>query len=238
MSDLYKSSDVVLMNSKYYISFTESKPEAISLNSFEEHQLNDSDDNESYQIADQIIRNAEQEAAKILSEAKIQADNLLKQAKTQKEEQFSNGFTQGIEEAKKQYAEQLNNLNEALNNTLTEKKEIIDNTESQLIDLAVNIAQKILHEKISLSEENIKKYFENAIEDILRNDFEVICVRLNKYNIEKFYPDWEVEKYMLNIKHDARLDNSSCIVETETGDIDISVFTQLNEVSRKLVNVK
>ena len=112
MSDLYKSSDVVLMNSKYYISFTESKPEAISLNSFEEHQLNDSDDNESYQIADQIIRNAEQEAAKILSEAKIQADNILKQAKIQKEElkNFSVGIVWTIFRTERRIADSFFNI--------------------------------------------------------------------------------------------------------------------------------
>jgi|GEM_PF-2981248 len=234
LSDLYKNSDVVLMNDKYYISFTESRSDTMS---FEKYKLHDADDLTGSEISDDIIRDAENEAEKITGEAKIQAENILNQAMKQKEEQFSDGYAKGLEKAEKEYSEKFRMLSDALMESLKAKKEMIENTEQQVLLLSVKIAEKIIHEKILLSENSTKSFFENSIEDILRNDFNVICVRMNKYNIENLYPDWEVEKFMLNIKHDARLDNDSCIVETETGDIDISVFTQLSEVSRKLISI-
>lgn len=237
MSDLYKSSDVVLMNNKYYISFTESCSEPISLNNFEQYLLRNTDGQEGENIAQEIICNAVKEAEKLIDEANIQANNIIKQAIKQKEEDYNSGYLKGMEQAEKQYYDQIENVNSAFKEALHTKNEIITDSEPQMIKLSLNIAEKILHEKINLSEESVKTYFENAIEDILRNDFEVLSVRLNKFNIENFYPDWEIEKFMLNIKHDARLDNNACIVETETGDIDISVFTQLSEVSRKLISI-
>lgn len=237
MSDLYKSSDVVLMNNKYYISFTEKCSQPISLNTFEKHQLHDSEAQTDMEASEEMIRNASIEAERIINEAKTQAVDIIRQAMKQKEEEFADGFAKGIEKAEKQCHDKIKEINNNFQKTLCEKKEILEKTEQQVLNLSIKIAEKILHEKIQLSENRIKIYFENAIEDILRNDFEIINVRLNKYNIENYYPDWEVEKFMLNIKHDARLDNNSCILETETGDIDISVFAQLNEVSRKLINI-
>jgi flagellar assembly protein FliH len=225
------------MNNKYYISFTENRSDKMSLNSYEKYQLNDSDDLEETKTSDAIIRNAQIEAEKIVNDAKASADNIIRQAIKQKEEQYNDGFKKGLEEAENVYKEKFEKLNEALSESIKAKKQIIDDSEQQLLQLSIKIAEKILHEKATFNDESIKLFFEKSIEDILKNDFNVICVRLNKYNIENFYPDWEVEKYMLNIKHDARLDNNSCIVETDTGDIDISLFTQLNEVSRKLISV-
>jgi flagellar assembly protein FliH len=234
LSDLYKNSDVVLMNDKYYISFTESHSDAMG---YDKYKLHDADDLTGTKMSDEIIRNAESEAERITSEAKLQADIILKQAMQQKEEQFKDGYAKGMEKAEKEYSERLKTLNDALTESLQAEKEMIEGAEQQTLMLSVKIAEKIIHEKILLSENSTKSFFENSIEDILRNDFNVICVRMNKYNIENLYPDWEIEKFMLNIKHDARLDNNSCIVETETGDIDISVFTQLSEVSRKLISI-
>jgi len=236
VSELLKGDSVVMASNKYHICFTETCSQPISLKNYEESSINKEQKESVLMFKQNTIHEAEVTATKILCEAKEKADNIIQEAIKEKEEKYKRGYEEGLKKAEQETKEALERINESFLDLLKTKKEIIENSAQEVLNLALCISQRILNEKITLCPDSVRLCFERAIDDIVSKGYEIVCIRLNKTNIDKFYPSWEIEDYMIKIKHDPRLSDTSCIVETDTGDIDIGMMTQYEEISCKLLS--
>ena len=180
---------------------------------------------------------SKKEAEKILFEAQKEAERLIYEAKTSNDINYTNGYKQGEKAGLNKYNTKMNEAVAIAEDMLKEKYKMIQNHEKDIVSLALKISNKVIGKEIDRDHINLKNIFETAIGKIIEEGYEIIKVRMNKRNVERFYPSNEIEEFMLDIKSDKKLKDKQCTLETENGEFDINYNTQLNEIEEKLNNV-
>ena len=164
--------------------------------------------------------------------------------KRQLDQQFEKGFSDGQKSVKdsyeKEYTERISEKYDSVNNiTLQLDKKIIEYEsvfEKVVIDLSVSIAEKIIKKEVNretiindVLKESIKKVIgSNKIFVKLNpNDFEII----NQESQAQFNND---SYNKIKFESDERIEKGGCLVETEIGNVDARISSQLNEISKQL----
>lgn len=184
----------------------------------------------------EIIK-SKKEADKIIFEAQKEAERLIYEAKAANDIKYSDGYNQGKQAGLEQYNIKIKEAVSIVEEMLKEKYKMMQNHEKDVVSLALKISNKIIGKEIDRDHINLKNIFETAIGKIVEEGYEIIKVRMNKKNIENFYPSNEIEEFMIDIRCDKKLKDKQCILETENGEFDISYNTQLNEIEEKLINI-
>jgi len=152
---------------------------------------------------------------------------------------FDDGRKSAIDELQKEYNQKLEKKYSELNNIIN----IIDaqtveyslSFENLVIQLSTLIAEKILKREISKD-----SIIENILTEALKRVIGAnkVLVKLNpddfkNFNIENknFFSDGSLSK--INFESDERIDKGGCLVETEIGNVDARISTQLNELKKQ-----
>lgn len=177
------------------------------------------------------IKEAKEEAEKIIGEAYEKSKNIMQQAQR---DGYEKGKELGFEEGKKQ-AESL--ITEALNikeAVLKSKKQLLKDIEEDVISLVIDTVEKILNKKVEEDYETIYNliqlglekcaFTENLILRVSPEDYDfVISIKDKILALSENISD-------IQIKQDKSLRKGSCIIDTSSGSIDSSIWTQFNHV--------
>jgi len=226
LDSVIKGSAINMQHSKYHISYMEAPMEKR-----EKVIMLKPNQQENFEIIE-----SKKEADKIIFEAKKEAERLIYETKLENQKKYSDGFEQGKKAGLEKYNNRMNEAVDIVAEMLKEKHKMMQDYEKDIISLVTKIADKIIGTEIDRDYGTMKHIFETAITKVTEDGYEIIKVKLNKKNIIEFYPSHEIEEFMLQIKHDKKLSDEQCILETENGDIDVSYKTQLSEIEDKLIN--
>jgi len=199
--------------------------------------------------AQKIRQEAEDEAKRIVEEAKKTAEELEAeiQSKVDKveKEAFGKGHAEGREEGFQEGRQEVERLVDTLQKIVSaaidKRNEIIQGSETQVINLVLLISKKVI-KVISENQRNV--VINNVVQALrkLKSRGDVVIrvnlddVELTSDHINDFMKMVENVK-SVTVLEDSSVDRGGCIIETDFGQIDARISSQLHEIEEKIVEL-
>ncbi|MBE3131310.1 MAG: flagellar assembly protein FliH [Acidobacteria bacterium] len=199
--------------------------------------------------AQKIRQDAEDDAQKVLAGAREKAEALegdIKQRVAQTErEAYERGYTEGHQKGYEEGTAEVGRLVERLHTIITKaiekRNEIIEESETQIINLVLMIVKKV----IKVISENQKNVVINNVVQALRKlkSRGDVVIRVNLADLE--LTSEHVKDFMkmvenvksITVLEDSSVDRGGCVIETDFGQIDARVSSQLHEIEEKILEL-
>ncbi|MCX7614252.1 MAG: FliH/SctL family protein [Clostridiales bacterium] len=246
----------VIMNSAsdgfLFLGKEESLPdERISITTINTQEINLVSENPEQEI---LIDKARQEADQILQKAKEEAEKILKEAKKEAEKEakkeFENAKLDGYEEGLKlgqDFAQEenrsiLREIKEFFNTLEEQKSSVLESFEGNIKDLALGVAKKIIQTELDTKSDTFLILYKNAVQEMRDQDW----IKLTVANSDTEFATSNSELLLSMVKGAKHIEISTlniapkgtCIVETEQGIVDASVYTQLEQLREAFLNAE
>lgn len=199
--------------------------------------------------AQRIRQEAEDEANKIIAEASRKAEEMESEIKQKVEkverEAYEAGHKEGREagfrEGKSEVARLVENLNRIVTAAIDKRSEIVSESETQVINLVLLIAKKVI-KVISENQKNV--VINNVVQALrkLKSRGEVVIrvnladLDLTSEHINDFLQMVENVK-SVTVLEDSSVDRGGCIIETDFGEIDARISSQLHEIEERILEL-
>ena len=201
-------------------------------NELQEEKLSSADE------AERIINEAKDKARSIEKEVEEKAAQKYEEAR---DKGYKEGYDDGYDTGKAEVERLVDRLNVIVTESVQKRHNIIEETEQQIINLILLIAKKVI-KVISENQKNV--VINNTIQALrkLRSRGD-IAIRVNLADLElssKHKRDFiEMVEGIKSVRilEDATVDKGGCIIETDFGNIDARISSQLNEISDKILEL-
>lgn len=185
--------------------------------------------------ADAMIQEAKAEAERLVEEARQQAGTVTEEAKTEGRRQ---GYEAGREKADQELEKQKLLLEDRRRELEAEYQRLRDSLEPQVLDVVCGVFEKVFHIQFDQYKEILLHLVKQAILKIeSTREFQI---RVG----EKNYPYMEEHRaeilgqvgqnIRLEIEADASLDDTQCVIETDSGFFDCSIQVQFENVIKAI----
>ncbi|TKZ36012.1 flagellar assembly protein FliH, partial [Brachyspira catarrhinii] len=189
--------------------------------------------------ASKIIQDANAEKAKIESESESIRDAAYKEG-------YAKGYDEGFEKSFSDSNNDLTKLSEQLRKilgeTINKRNEIIDAAEAQVIEVAVLIAKRVVKMLTERDKGIVIRNIQEALRRIKGRTKITIRVNIDDLEVSARHKD---EFYQMldkiegvTVLEDPNVDIGGCMIETDFGDIDARINTQLNEIETAIKEVE
>ncbi|MFQ3619995.1 MAG: flagellar assembly protein FliH [Spirochaetales bacterium] len=193
---------------------------------------------EAEEEAERIIEQARQKAEEILTEAKVRAASEEMEIKKKAREE---GREEGFNAGKAEVERLIERLHVILSKAIEKRNEILTETEAQIVHLILQIARKV----VKVISENQKNIVMNNVLQALRKlkSKSDITIRVNLKDLQLVTEHAkEIVDLIENVKsvtvlEDASVDPGGCIIETDFGEIDARIATQLKEIEDRILQL-
>lgn len=196
-----------------------------------------------------IKQQAEDEAAKIIKEADDKAKEILAKAdentEAQKEEGYKSGFEKGQEDGftsgRGETDRLVDRLHVLIEKTMDKRAEILSETEQQVVNLVLLMTRKV----VKVISENQKNVVVTNVVQALRKvkgrgdvtiRVNLADLKLTSQHTKDFLSVVENVKN-ISIVEDSTVDQGGCVIETDFGEIDARISSQLNEIEQRILEV-
>ena len=186
----------------------------------------------------EVIESAKADAQKIISDAYNQAQEVLENSKN---EGYSAGEKEGFEQGRL-IADGLINDAMDIKEEIQRRNEImVQENEEKIVHMIISIAEKILNKRIDDDYELVETLVESALDKCVYTAGLVLRVSPQDYD----YAVSSKKKFLalaegvsdIEIREDSSLEGGSCIIDSESGSIDSSVWTQFEHVRDKFIEL-
>jgi flagellar assembly protein FliH len=199
--------------------------------------------------AQKIRQDAEDQAQIILAEARQKAADLetdIKQRVTQTEREayergLAEGHAKGYDEGRSEVQRLVESLHSIITRAIEKRNEIIQEAETQIINLVLLIVKKV----IKVISENQKNVVINNVVQALRKlkSRGDVVIRVNLADLE--LTSEHVKDFMkmvenvksITVLEDSSVDRGGCIIETDFGQIDARISSQLHEIEERILEL-
>jgi len=194
-------------------------------------------------------RIAEDEAERITEEAKAEAERIRGEAESERDRVFSEaraaareeGRDAGWAEGRAEAERLIERLHKILDASIEKRQEIIDEAETQLIDLVLLVSRKV----VKVISENQKNVVINNIVQALRKlkSRGDVAIRVNLADLD--LTTEHVNDFMrmaenvksITVLEDSSVDKGGAVIETDFGQIDARISSQLREIEEKILEL-
>ncbi len=196
-----------------------------------------------------VKQTAETEAAKVASETEERAASLVTDAEKQvdliteqaQKEGYDRGHADGYESGRAEVERLIEQLHSIINHAIDKRNEIIEESETHLINLVLLITKKVV-KVISENQKNV--VINNVIQALrkLKSRGDVVIrvnledVKLSSEHVKDFMRMVENVK-SVTIVEDSSVDRGGCVIETDFGQIDARISSQLHEIEEKIIEL-
>jgi len=199
--------------------------------------------------AQKIRQEAEDEAKKIISEAGKKAEEIENEIRSKvdqiEKESYERGYKEGhdrgYQEGREEVKRLIDRLHAIISKAIEKRTEIIEESETQLINLVLLIAKKV----IKVISENQKNVVINNVVQALRKlkSRGDVVIRVNIADLEltsehiKDFMGMVENVKSISVLEDSSVDRGGCIIETDFGQIDARISSQLHEIEEKILEL-
>jgi flagellar assembly protein FliH len=188
--------------------------------------------------AEKALREAEAKIQAFEAQAKARVDEVTKEAH---KEGFDQGREEGFKEGKNEVERLVNRLHVILDRAMDKRAEILEQTEAQVIELVLMISRKV----VKTISENQKNVVLSNIAQALRKlkTRSDVIIRVNIADLQmttehsKDFIEMAENAKKVNIVEDSAVDRGGCIIETDFGEIDARIQSQLHELEEKILDI-
>ena len=199
--------------------------------------------------AEGLVADAREEAGRIIAEAQQKAQEMeaesrkvLEEERTAALEQSREaGRTEGYAEGKVEVDRLIQRTQVVLERAQDKRGDILVETEQQIIDLVLLIARKV----IKVISENQRDIIVSNVQQALQKvrDRGNIIIRVNLLDVKlatehtkEFIKTLEGVK-SIQVVEDSQVDSGGCIIETDFGEVDARISSQLAELETKILEI-
>lgn len=196
-----------------------------------------------------IKQEAEEEAERIKQEAQAEAERIKQEAQGKADEverdAYERGIAQGEEKGFASGEAEVNRLvdrvHTILNKAIERRNEIIEESESQIIHLVLEIAKKVV-KVISENQQNVVvNNIVQALQKLKQKSDVTIRVNFQDLKMATSHTE-EITKSMervgnVTVAEDSTVDPGGAIIETDFGQIDARISSQLREIEDRIVEL-
>ncbi|MGO8695064.1 MAG: flagellar assembly protein FliH [Rectinemataceae bacterium] len=199
--------------------------------------------------AQKIRQEAEEEAARILGETEKRVAELESGARAKldaaEREAAKKGREEGREtgygEGKAEVERLIGRLHVILDRAMDKRAEILEQTEAQVVELVLLVARKV----VKVISENQKSVVVQNIGQALRKlkTKSDVIVRVNLADLQlatehiKDFVQMTENAKKMTIVEDSTVDRGGCVIETDFGEIDARISSQLHELEERILDV-
>jgi flagellar assembly protein FliH len=199
--------------------------------------------------AQQIRQEAEDEAARIRKEAEEaaaeierQADRKADDAETEaRRKGFEEGREAGFTEGRAEHERLVERLHVIINKAIERRNEIIEESEAQIVNLVLQISKKV----VKVISENQRNVVINNVTQALRKLKEKtdVIVRVNIADLDMVTShiqdivDRVEREHHITVAEDSTVDPGGTIIETDFGEIDARIASQLQEIEDRILEL-
>jgi len=251
LSRIFKSSRVILDDKAFVLS---TKIEQ-TVPTVESDELAANDVIDHTLAANQVIEEARTEAESILNEADREAEEKLNSANVSSEKIIADAYDQAkgiMEQARKQGYEEgyefaitesrdiadgiVSEANALKHEWLRAKESLEKEAESELVEIVLTTLEKILNRKVEEESTVVEGIIAEAIKRVNKTENLTLRVSSEDYShvlsIKPMILAMTEKVDEIEIKQDSSLKNGSCVIDTDSGSIDSSVWTQFEQVRK------
>ncbi|OHD13954.1 MAG: flagellar assembly protein FliH [Spirochaetes bacterium GWB1_48_6] len=205
----------------------------------------------------EIIKKEQENAAKIKIDAERDYQNLMEQAKKEsqvldaqartqvhelennaKKKGHQEGFEAGYKEGEEEVRRLVDRMHLIIQKVIEKRSDIIEGAETQVVNLVLLIARKVI-KVISENQRNV--VINNVVQALrkLKTRGDVVIrvnledLKLTSDNTKEFIKMVENVK-SISVIEDSSVDPGGCVVETDFGQIDARIASQLHEIEEKV----
>jgi flagellar assembly protein FliH len=199
--------------------------------------------------AQKLRQEAEEEAKAIVAEAEKRVAELeatagsrleaaeREAAKKGREDGREEGYKEGVAEAERL----VGRLHVILDRAMEKRADILQETEAQVVELVLLVAKKV----VKVISENQKSVVIQNIQQALRKlkTKSDVIVRVNLADLQlatehvKDFVQLTENAKKMQIVEDSTVDRGGCVIETDFGEIDARIASQLNELEERILDV-
>lgn len=199
--------------------------------------------------AQKLRQEAEDEAAKIVAEAEKRVAELEATAQGRLEaaereagkKGREEGREEGYKEGKAEVDRLVDRLHTILERAMDKRSAILEEAETQVVELVLLVAKKV----VKVISENQKSVVVQNIAQALRKlkTKSDVVIRVNLADLElatehvKDFVQLAENAKKITVIEDTTVDKGGCIIETDFGEIDARIASQLGELEEKILEV-
>jgi len=188
--------------------------------------------------AKQTVENAKKEALELEGEVKQRVERIENQAY---EKGYRDGHEQGFNAGKDEVQRLIDRLHVIMTKAIDKRNEIIEESETQIINLVLLIAKKVI-KVISENQKNV--VINNVIQALrkLKSRGDVV-IRVNLSDLDlttehiKDFMSMVENLKSITVLEDSSVDKGGCIIETDFGQIDARISSQLHEIEENIIEL-
>ena len=184
------------------------------------------------------LEQARSEAAQLVEDANRRVAQIEEDAENRG---YEAGRKEGFQEGQAEVERLVERLHIILNGAIEKRNDIIEEAESQLIDLVLLISQKV----VKVISDNQKNVVVNNVVQALRKlksrgnvaiHVNLADLELTTDNVNNFISMVE-NVQSISVLEDTTVDRGGCVIETDFGQIDARVSSQLKEIEESILEL-
>jgi len=193
-------------------------------------------------IDQQILEEARRKAQQMVTEAQAEARHLIEEirlhANMAQKEAAERGIEEGREEGRRQgreeFARMMKHARDLYQQAIREREKLLASAETELARLAIKVAEKIIGQEVRSSGEVIMGVVRQALTGI--KDREEVLIRVSPDDYHIVNEDRTALARMVEgLKNfelvvDSKIEAGGCIIETNLGNVDARLVTQLSAI--------
>lgn len=187
---------------------------------------------------EQMKLDAQAEVDKMIQEAKAQVESIENDAFTKG---YDAGHAEGFEKGREEVKRLVDRIHVIINGAIDKRIDIINETETQLVDLVLMITKKV----VKVISENQKNVVINNVVQSLRKlkSRGNVAIHVNLEDLElttdhvKDFMEMVENVKSITVLENTSVDRGGCVIETDFGQIDARISSQLKEIEEKILEL-
>lgn len=194
-------------------------------------------------IDQQILEEAKRKAQQIVAEAQAEAKRLIEEIRLHanmagaeaKDRGFEEGKEEGRRQGREEYARLMMQARELYVQAIKERSKLLSSAETELARLSIKVAERIIGQEVRSAGEVIMGVVRQALSGI--KDREEVLIRVSPDDYHIVNEDRTALSRMVEgLKNfelvvDSKVEAGGCIIETNLGNVDARLTTQLAAIA-------
>ncbi|MDL2273079.1 hypothetical protein LJC34_00780 [Oscillospiraceae bacterium OttesenSCG-928-G22] len=192
--------------------------------------------------AEKLLESANAEAEAIREAARIESERDAAERKAEAERQ---GYGEGLQKAEAEMEELFSRAQAEIDDTLSgafaEKEAILKSCENEIFSLSIQIAEKILDMELDRNDAAFLSLAQKAL--LSTGGEKHVTLRVNPSEYVRFFKTREISMntkrgtVTATVENDPSVEFSGLLIETDSGDVDAGLKTQLSQIENELRDI-
>ncbi|AHH05125.1 Flagellar assembly protein fliH [Borrelia miyamotoi FR64b] len=198
--------------------------------------------------AEALQREAEDKKGAIERESNCEIEKIVKEHEEKLKRELeietakgrNEGYDAGFEKGREDSDKVLGKLNSIISSLVTKRKEILESSGEHIMNLVMQIAVKVVKKIVDSQRDVVIENVNEALKKIKSKTNIVIRVNLDDMDIVSHQKHEFISKFdlieNLEVIEDVNIGKGGCIIETDFGEIDARISSQLDRIEEKFKN--